>query len=211
MLACSVACSEPGVLYSPEGTEPLRTAAYRVGLRGGEPELVVLLSNGEFTCGWPAFTDTNDQAEAIEGLLAAACREGAQHVSIRAYDRTARWSGSFPGRSGGSFGDLTEDQPRLSSGSFYAVEEAFLVQVDGLDRGYAASEELYFPEMGDGGTVELEPLGPGPGKGGTGPDRLRGWFDFPVQGISGEFLAEQCTGDTSLIDVVTAQTDHYCQ
>ena len=206
-----LACSDPGTLYSSEGPEPLRTAVYRVGLRNGSPELAIILSNGEFTCGWPAFADTNAQAEAIEALLAAGCREGARHVAIRAYDRTGGWTGTFPGRSGGSYEELTEEQPRLANGSFYTVEEAFLVEIDGLDRGYAASEDLYLPDMGDGGTVELTPTGPAPATDGTGPDRLRGWFDFPIEGISGEFVAERCTGDTSLVDVVTAQTDFYCQ
>lgn len=206
-----LACEGPGTLYSPAGTETLRTALYRVGVRDGAPELVILLSNGTIGCGLPAFTDTAAQAEAVEGLLAAACREGAQHVALHAYDQAGLWSGDFPGKTWATYGDLTDDQPRLSSGAFYTVEEAFLIEIDGLERGYAASEDLYIPDMGDGGNVQLTPVGTDATGGAVGPDRLRGWFDFPLDGVSGEFLAERCTGDTSLIDVVTAQTDHFCQ
>ena len=201
-----LACNGPGTLYTPDGPEMLRTASYRVGLRDGEPEMVLLLSNGHFTCGWPSFSDTETQAMAIAALLAAACREGARHVSLRAWDRTLSWDGVFPGRSNVPSDALSDEIPRLATGSFYAVEEAFLVEIDGLARGYAASEEIYYPHMGDGGTVELSPAGTTR----DGTERMRGWFAFPEEGISGEFLAERCVGDTSLLDVVTAQTDHYC-
>jgi hypothetical protein len=211
LCAAMLACEGPGTLYSPEGTETLRTALFRVGVRGGGPELVVLLSNGEIGCGLPAYPDTAAQAEAIEGLLAAACREGAQHVALHIYDRSGEWSGDFPGRSNATFADLTDEQPRLSSGAFYTVQEAFLIEIDGLGRGYAASDDLYIPDMGDGGNVQLSLAGADAAEGAVGADRLRGWFDFPQDEVSGEFVAQRCTGDTSLIDVVTSETDHFCQ
>jgi hypothetical protein len=205
-----LACGGPGTLYSPDGTDELRTASYRVGIRDGAPELVILLSNGVLGCGFPFESETAAQAEAVEGMVAAACREGARHVALRLYDRDARFTGSFPGLSGAD-GRALETLPRVSAGAYYAVEEAFLIEIDGLDRGYAASEDLYLPELGDGGRVEITSTAVNPAAGEVGAETLSGWFDFPDERVSGEFRAERCIGDTSLIDAVTAQTDHFCQ
>lgn len=198
-----VACaSGPGTLVSPVGDTALNTALYRVGIFAGAPEAVIVLSNGDLECGIPDFPDTERQAEATEGLLAAACREGAQHVALTLYSREPGWRGAYEGQNRAAPDALDEDHVRLAKGSYYGVEEAFLVEIDGLARGYAASEDLYLPDLGDGGTVRITE---------DEDDVLSGWFVFPGDGLSGEFRAERCTGSTEIVDKVAAAPINYCR
>lgn len=202
-------CAGPGVLSGPGATTQLRTARYRIGISDGGPELVVLLSNGVFDCGVAAFDDAIAQSAAEEALYVAACREGAQHVALHAYASftDAGWAGAFPGADDAAVSTLGEDRPRLSRGLYYSVEEAFLVEIDGLSRGYQATEDTYLPELGDGGRVELDPETDDPVELGT----LRGSFAFPVDGVSGRFVAEPCAGDTQLLDVLAVAPTYYCK
>ncbi|MEQ1507548.1 MAG: hypothetical protein ABMB14_35285 [Myxococcota bacterium] len=203
LVSGAASCAGPGTMWSPQGTTALRTALYRVAVRDGAPELVIALSNGELDCALPTSTDTADQAEAIEALLAAACREGAQHLALHAYDVDEAWTGTFVGRTGAEASELGPLAPRLARAAYYTVEEAFLIEIDGLARGYAASEDLYLPDFGNDGLLDLD-----------GPDddgRLRGAFTFPDEALSGRFRAERCDGDTSLLDVIAAQPVHFCQ
>lgn len=195
-------CGPAGTLVTPDGIEPLRTMMYRVGIRDGAPELALVLSNGDLDCGLPAFfSDTNAQAEALEALLAAACREGARHVAIHLYQLDDRWLGAFEGDDDASADLLSSTVPRVGRGAYYGVDEAFLVEVDGLYRGYTASEDTWLPELGDGEIVIDD----------DADDLLTGWFSFPDEGLSGEFAATRCSGDTSLLDILAAQPVHYCR
>jgi hypothetical protein len=198
-----VACtSGPGTLVSPLGTEPLRTALYRVGIVDGAPEIVVLLSNGDLECGLPAFRETERQAEASEGLLAAACREGAQHLVLFLYTLQPTFTGRYEGVNRASVDELGEDDLRVARGAYYGIEEAVLVLIDGLERGYEATDDLYLPVLGDGGEVDITA---------EDTDRLEGTLQFPGQGLFGEFRAERCTGSTQLIDTIAAAPLRYCQ
>ena len=194
--------SGPGTLVSPQGTEELRTALYRVGIFGGAPEVVLVLSNGDLECGLPNFTDTSRQAESAEGLLAAACREGAQHVALYLYTLQSSLAGHYAGENRASVDALGDGNDRVARGSYYGIEEAFLVEIDGLERGYAASKDLYLPVMGDGGEVDISS---------DADDTLEGWFSFPGDGISGEFRATRCTGSTELIDTIASYPLQYCR
>jgi hypothetical protein len=195
------ACSDPGIIWSPSGTTPLRTALYRVGPRQGLDELVMLLSNGELTCGLPGLTDLEAQSDATAVLYTAACREGAQHVVLRLYSWDGEWTGNFPGSDSASPEMLSAAEQQVAGGSFYAVEEAVLVEVEGLGRFYAAEESVYLPQLGDSGQVMVEKM----------DERgLTGWFSFPDEALSGEFQAERCEGDTSLPDVVSPDLVHFC-
>lgn len=187
---------------SPVGAEPLRTALYRVGLSDGAPELVIVLSNGDLQCGLPNWKDTSRQAEAAEALLAAACREGAQHLALFLYSGSPGWVGVYDGVNDAAAGALSADRPRVAKGAFYGIEEAFLVEVEGLERGYAASEDLWVPVLGASGEVVIT---------GEGADFVEGYFDFPREGISGEFHAERCTGSTELVDNVASAPIQYCR
>jgi hypothetical protein len=190
-----VGCDDrAGVLYGPGGTEALRTALYRVGTRDGRPELAILLSNGEIGCAIPDF----GASEAYESLLVAACREGARHVVLLAYDVDGEWSGTYPGRDGAD-GMAPEEHPREVRATYYAVTEAFLYTLDGLDRGYLAFEDQ-LAQVGDGGELTIELGGGG----------LSGTFGFP-EGLAGEFAAQACVGPTSLLDTVIADPAHYCR
>jgi hypothetical protein len=195
------ACRDPGTIWSPMGTTPLRTALYRVGPRQGLDELVLLLSNGELTCGLPGLTDAEAQSDAIEVLYTAACREGAQHVVLRLYSWDGDWLGQFPGAASASPDLLSSARREVAGGSFYAVQEAILVNVEGLGRYYAAAESLYLPDLGEGGEIMVEKMD---------EQALTGWFSFPDDELSGEFRAERCEGDTSLLDVVEPDLVHFC-
>lgn len=193
----------PGLLIDGSGLWPLRTARYRIGIRDGAPELALVLSNGDFACGLPSFpSDPERQARETEALLAAACREGARHASLRLYQRDEDWVGAFVGADHAEAADLTSERPRLARAAYYGVDEAVLIEFDGLTRGYAALEEIWLPVLGDGGEVRIEEK--------TG-SALRGWFSFPDEDLSGEFEATRCAGDTSLIDVIAAAPVHFCQ
>ncbi len=201
-LLLAMGCATPGVLQTPDGITEIRTARYRIGVRDGLPEIVVLLSNGYFECGIPRYDDAAAQEAALTSLGAAACREGAKHVALHLYRREDGWTGGYPGLTDASAEDLDEDHPRLARAAYYGVDEAFLVELDGLIRGYAAAKSTLLDGLGTGGLVQIDAD--------TG-DRLDGWFQFPDEGLAGEFRAERCTGDTSLIDVVTTAPTFYCE
>ncbi len=192
LLACA---APPGTLATPEGEEPLRTALFRLHeLEGGVVELSVLLSNGHLGCALAA------DAEGLEAQITAACREGASHVALRAYDLDERFRGTFRGSTGVRPDETTPTDPRLVRATWYAVVEAFLVDLDGLGRTYAASEYAFEPVFGSGGAADFDLRG----------EALVGSFTFPVDDIHGEFRAERCVGDTSLIDLLTVYPVALC-
>ncbi len=201
-VVAGAACLPPGTLVGPGGTVELRTAIYAVGVTDGAPELKMLLSNGLFECGIPKLSDETEQDLALQGIFAAACREGAQHTSLHLYQgESTAWAGTFQGKTYASADDLTPERARLARGAYHSIEEAFLVELDGLVRGYAVAEEEVLPDLGDGGEVTLD-LDEG--------DRLLGRFSFPDEGVSGEFRATRCGGDTSLLEALTTLPSPLC-
>lgn len=188
------ACQPMGYLSSPIGRADLRTALYRIAPRAGVPELVVLLSNGELSCELP---DTHDisQEDAV-----AVCREGAQHVVLRAYSIDSTWSGDFSGVAGANSASVTVDVPRAMGGLYYAIAESRLVEVEGLGRFYAAEESVFLPSLGEGGDLTLE----------VKDKLLQGSFSLPDAEVWGEFTASPCTSETSMLEVAASNPSVLC-
>jgi hypothetical protein len=206
-----------GTLWGPLGQTEVRTALYRIGVRDQRPELSLLVSNGAFDCAMPSpgpGEDAPEMALAEEARYAAGCRESAQHVALRLYDlhaaRAGAWTGTFAGRSGADGRDLALDAPRLATASYYGVEEAVLISLDGLGRGYLAVQDVLLSGFGDGGEVWLEPLEPLGGTAGA-PGDLRGWFSFPSEQIEGRFVARPCGPDASQLEALVADPVQLCR
>jgi len=194
-------CAYPGSLVAPDGATVLQTARYRVGIRDGAPELVVVLSNSQLGCGLPLLPDEEAQEHALDALMAAACREDAQHASVTLYRRDEGWEGTYAGRDDAAVSDLDAEQPRIARGAYFGVEEAFLVGLRGLTRAYSSAESVLLPHLGDGGEVVIDR-----DRGGL----LTGRLDFPRDGVHAEFRAEVCPGDTSLLDLIATEPTISC-
>lgn len=192
-----VACVAADHVRSPLGLTPLQTAIYRIVDDGDRREVLLFLSSGAFPCELPsrgAIDAAPPGDDALAELAVAGCREGSQHLTLRLSQPTGPdgWVGSYeippdPGAARSA---------RALHGTYYGISEAFLVQLDGLVRGYAAVEDLSHDPLGDGGTVQIEP-----GR----ADQLRGSFGFPTEGISGTFRAGACPSDrASVLELIEA-------
>ncbi|MEZ4240049.1 MAG: hypothetical protein R3F59_28655 [Myxococcota bacterium] len=197
LAAWLLACSAPGTLWGPEGRTELLTARYVLGAEDGQPALTILLSNGLFACSAPTWGADGVGGD-LEAAEAAGCREGAQHLVLRVSDPDRRWEGTFGG------GRVT--------GAYYAVREAVLADLHGLDRTYLAIDDLLVPELGPG-TVTLDPaLGPADLSCDEGVGRLRGELAFPEDGLSGRFVAEPCPcDDATTLTLRSSCVAHGCQ
>jgi hypothetical protein len=202
LLSLCVACSGPGHVEGPLGTFELRSAWYRTSVNG----TVVVLSNGELECGMPQLEDDLEQALAEDRLAVALCREGAQHVALRLYDTTTDpEAGQYAGLTVATEESVSEELPRVANGIYYAVSEAYLSGYDNLIRDYDPENEILW-ELGDGGQVIVDEPSAG---------ELTGWFRFPYtredSSVAGEFVAQECSGDTALLDLVEASdAPYYC-
>ena len=189
MLLAMTGC-DPGSFMYPGGEAELRTMTWRIDQEAGDAKLRVFLSNSVVPCTFPE-GDDEARNRALADLQLAVCREDARHVGLVLYQRNEQgWTGTFPARAGANPAALSDTVPRLASGSYVGIEEAFLVQVDGLDRWYAPAEESFFPDLGEG-WVDVE-------EGAT----LRGTFAFPDAGVSGRFDATVCDGRDGLLELL---------
>jgi len=189
-------CGTPGELRFPGGSAPVRTAWFHVDTQP-TPTLRVFLSSSVFPCRFPSVdSEAFDTAQA--DLQVAACREGAHHVGLTLYQQGAPpFDGRYPAEAGASELALGPDRPRLASGSYFGVDEAFLVEVDGLKRAYSPSEETYLPDLGRG-EVSL-----------ADGDRLRGDFAFDA-GVYGSFQAEACDAEDGLLELLVSAPLQLC-
>jgi hypothetical protein len=186
LLACS-----PGSIVFPGGEAPIRSAHYRAELDDGDPVLRVFLSSSELPCTFPEGDDAAREQALVE-LQLATCRESARHVGLTLYRRnqSGSWSARYPARAGANPAALSDELPRLASGAYVGIEEAFLVQVDGLDRWYASAEETYLPDLG-AGWVEVEEGA-----------QLSGRFSFDGAGVYGAFAADACDTYDGLLELL---------
>lgn len=197
-------CSGPGILWGPVGRTELRTAMYAIGVRDGQPEMTILLSNGVLGCAGPVRGEPG-VAQALEAEATALCREGAQHVVLSVLDPDGAWDGEFPGlrREGTA--------ARRASGTYFGVEEAVLVEVAGLERTYLAFEDHTLDDLGPG-TVWLEPGAATGDACDDGVGRVRGGLSFPEVGLSGRFVARPCPcTDASTLRVLAQCLTLRCQ
>jgi hypothetical protein len=181
----------PGSIAWPTGEDALRSALYQVQPTGDVFGLTLMLSNGQFGCDLPSEPDPLDQTQALLEIRTAACRENARHVLIQLYRGDGQdWTGSYPG-DGHAHPDLiSASRPRLSNASYYGIEEAALVSVQGFVREYGvpADGDVSVIDGGDGGEVGITADG----------ERLAGWFEFPEADVSGRFRAQECQPGATL-------------
>lgn len=192
LLTWSLLGCAAGSLVFPGGTAEVRTAWWRADRDDGDDVLRVFLSNSDLPCSFPGGGDAAF-GDALQSLQLGLCREGARHVGLTLFRRDGGgWSGTFPARAGANPAALTAERPRLASGSYGGVDEAFLVQVDGLDRWYAPLEEAYVPDLGEG-EVHIEVDG----------ERLSGTFAFGEAGVFGEVARGQaCSEHDGLLQLM---------
>jgi len=192
----AVGCGGPGQLHFPGGSAPIRTAWYRIDSQPN-PQLQVFLSTGRFPCSFPDVTG-EAYREALGELQVAACREDSRHVGLSLFQvRGTDFDGVYPAEAGANAAALGPGARRLANGSYFAVEEAFLVEVQGLGRAYSPSEETYLPELGSG-QVEVD-----------SGDRLRGALSFDA-GVHGHFVAEACPAEDGLLDLLVSAPLQLC-
>lgn len=173
----------------PFGIDEIRTAWFTERASDGEPSVTVLVSTGLLPCTIDAADATNGE---FASLLVAACREGSQHLALDLHDPEARWDGTFLGR--------PEDSAvgRRAAGSWYGVDEAFLVQISGIDRAYLSATDRSL-SLGEGGRVEAA----------LDDDALAVEAWFP-EGVSARFRADRCEGPAQLLELVRADPGFYC-
>ena len=189
-------CADLGELRFPGGSAPVRTAWYRIDAQPS-PSLSVFVSSSRFPCEFPEGRG-EDYTEALGELQVAACREGAHHVGLQVFQSSGTtFDGAYPAEAGASAAALSASRPRLARGAYFGVEEAFLVEVDGLRRAYSPSEETYLPDLGPG-RVELDH-----------DERLRGELAFDA-GVYGTFTAEVCDANDGLLDLLVASPLQLC-
>jgi len=181
----------------------MRTALVKYDVDQGVMRARMVLSTGLFQCALPS-TEGRSAAEAqddTQDLAAGACREGAAHLSVQLLRRSGEdWTGVYPGI-GGSRGDtLALDEKRAADVTWYAINEAFLVEFASHDRAYAVDDKELFVDAGDGGTVEIY----------KDRDGLKGHLWFPEPGVSAEFHTEVCGEDSNLFDLMEASPVSLC-
>lgn len=189
---CLVGCARGEVQWA-DGHDVLRTAWWQRATIDGSVRVQLALSTSEFPCALDLTGD--DPAEITRtqiDLQTGACREGARHVVVDLWQGSGQPGGLYPGYTGGVASTLAEVD-RFASASYYAVDEAGVLYVDGINRAYAPLEGgvEYWPALGDGGSVRVE--------GFDGAD-LDGWFSFPEAGIAGSFRARECPAGAELLD-----------
>lgn len=188
-------------MRGPIGGDPIRTAFYRVGRAENRPELLLFLSTSWYEgCTLPNLEDPVLQARVGAPALLSTCREGAQHLLITAYEPDGSWTGTFPHDPDVDPRDVGISLPAAARARYFGVREAYRLRFNEYLEGYAASDSENLDPLPEGGLIELEALG---------DDQIRGVAS--LQGVTSEFVAQACPGDTSLIDTInTTWADRIC-
>ena len=191
-----------GQLWYQGDREVLRSALARVEVVDGAPHASIVLSNGLFTCDLPKHDDPARAQQALQNLVAAACREGARHVSLQLWrDADKGWEGRYTGIGGGGPVDLSAKRPRVADAIFYNVDEAFLSDSIDLDRGYHVSADTLVLGALDGGTVDIDH---------HDAREIRGSAYLPELDVHADFRAEVCKKDDVLIQMIAASPAYVC-
>lgn len=155
----------------------------------------VFLSNGDFPCELPSFSDPASQQEALVALVAASCREDARHLRIDAWWPDASDGlGYFPGDARAVAGDARVVTP-FAQASYVGIDEGASDGSSSLTPAYEVLRRTYEPDLGAPGSLEVTRSTAG---------ALRAKFAFQEAHISGDFEATLCvtSGGTSLFDVL---------
>lgn len=193
-------CS-PGSFTRNGDSEKLQTALIREDAVDGLYRATVVLSNGRFGCDLPNFDDPARAQQALQAIAAAACREGAHHLNLSLWRRDGDdWVGDYAGLTNAGPASLTEDNNRLFDGTWYAVNEAFLVETQALDRAYAIADDELLANIGDGGDLVID----------TDGDTVDGRVYLPQAGVYANFHAERCDRDATLFALLEASPVTVC-
>ncbi len=184
-LASLAACSGPGELQWEGGRAPLRTAFWQ---RRDLNNVTLALSTSEFPCALELFGD--DPAEIALNQLelqTAACREGARHLVIELWRQEGALPGVYPGRS-----TTAMSGARFSTAKWFAVEEAGVLYIDGINRSYSPSGAAWEVVLDGaaGGEVHVS----------TGRPEVKGDLWLPEIGVSADFHAVECPAGPTLND-----------
>jgi hypothetical protein len=192
LVVLAAGCSKGEIQWS-SGHAAMRTAWWQAAEVEGGEELTLALSTSDFPC---SLEDLYSDVEAENSLAhlelqTSTCREGAQHVVIHMFRAGGDPLGQYAGQTFGDAQDLA-DEARFATASYYAVIEAGVLYVDGINRNYAPMEygSLSFPAAGEGGEVQID----------RAEDLVDGEFSFPAVGVSGQFHAEECPAGPTLLD-----------
>ncbi len=195
-------CTDHGWVEGPIGWTELRTARFRLSPRENRQELLIFLSNGAYPeCYLPQLSEPKDQARAGQAAVVATCRERAQHVLLALYTEREDWTGTYANDAEAQIADVGIDRPAFVRSRYLGIREAHLVSIDELLRTYEATD------------YEVRDLVEGPGE--VTIDlateaRVRGRFLLGDE-IAGDFSAEPCEGDTSLLDMAEQDwLDRFC-
>lgn len=165
LLGLLAACA-PGILQTPEGSEPLRTALWSPDPGAPEETATLLLSNGSLPCA--DFSDADD-ATAVDriDLKYALCREGARHVFLQLRKTADRpWAGTWSEATASMLWIAIHDTEVVVDGPGDAFDTLAIVDAD-------------FTPVTDAFQVELDP-------------ERRGTLEAAFLPLSSRFRAEEC-------------------
>ena len=182
--------------------EILRTALARHEVVDGVAHASIVLSNGLFECELPKHDDPARAQQALQNLVTGACREGAKHVTLQLWrEPGGSWEGDYTGIGGGGPLDLSKKTPRVADAVYYSVDEAFLAQLEDLDRAYYVEERTLVSGASDNGAIRIDHSG----------SVMRGSVALPDVDVLAEFEAEWCTGTASLMRMLEGSPGYVCE
>ncbi|MCO4745277.1 MAG: hypothetical protein KC912_10860 [Proteobacteria bacterium] len=192
-----IACATPGRFDDGQGVQALQTALYAIDVDAyGDPQMVLLLSNGAFACDFPLSEDPSELQAARAAIFAAACREDARHVKLTLHrDAGLEWAGTYDGTG------VSTGSGRALVGSYYAVYEAALSVEDGLVRQFSVTEDEYVPGIITG-TATVDDFEDGVSA---------GRFSLPNQRLAGRFRAAECNADDALFRLLALEGRLTCE
>lgn len=212
LLLLALACV--GTFQTDDGPDAVRTALYfDVNAAEGTTnpavprEIIILLLNSTVPCRAPEVendpeTDTVDEAAAAvqywqAQLYSAFSREGALAVAMGLYTYEPDWEGryTFEADAFTNARDLLESETRVAFGSWYRVDEAVLLEADGVFYTYAATDVSFGAAVADPAWLNLRA-----GRNGA----LAGNFSFTPTELSGNFEAVACD-NRDLLEALLAQ------
>ena len=212
MLLALVGCS--GTFHTDQGQDAVRSAlSFDVNALEGitnpavPREVVILLLNSTVPCRAPEVendpgTTTVDEAAAAAEywqaqVYSAFSREGALAVAMGLYTYEPAWDGrySFHPTAFTDARDLLQAETRVAFGSWYRVDEAVVLDAQGVFSTYRPTDISYDAAVSEPAWLNLTTSGAG---------TLSGNFSFTPTELSGTFSAEGCE-NRELLDALLAQ------
>ncbi len=212
MLLGLLGCS--GTFHTDQGGDAVRSALYfdvnaLEGITNPEvpSEVLILLLNSTVPCrapeveNDPATATVDEAAAAVEywqaQVYSAFSREGALAVAMGLYTYEPAWDGrySFHPTAFTDARDLLQAETRVAFGSWYRVDEAVLLDSQGVFYTYSPTDISFDAAVGEPAWLNLAA---------QGDDTLSGNFSFTPTELSGNFSAQGCD-NRELLDALLAQ------